>query len=376
MRSSCHSRSARRGRRASIGIRENMRLVRRIEARRVRRRTCLSLVAVAILTLTLLIAQPAVGSFSVFEDPRPGGYAIMLGRLETTPESPAPPKGETPSPADEPATEEPIEGSGDQGAPTNQPQGEGGPEYYVVQPKDSLSSISEAFGVSVSDLWIANRLINPHSLQPGQTLLIPAGPEDVFGEHPGDGDGEKGSALAQPVYHTVRTGENLWTIASRYGVTVNEIARANQISSSGTIQPGQELEIPNAAGPATASGSSLTWPVFGTISSPFGMRHGVMHQGLDIAADRGTAIRAAAAGRVKSTGWMGNYGNTLVIDHGNGMSTLYAHCDKLLVSKGQQVTAGQQIALLGNTGRSTGPHVHFEVIVNGKRYDPLRYLLL
>ncbi len=289
----------------------------------------------------------------------------MLGRLET-------------GPGGSPVLPDPQGAPSDDGAAPTEPGGEGGPEYYVVQPGDSLSTISEARGVSVSDLWIANRLINPHSLQPGQTLLIPAGPEDVFGEHAGESDDTDGRAgdLVQPVNHTVRSGENLWTIASRYGVTVGEIARANQISSSAVIRPGQELTIPDATAPeGGGSLRSLTWPVYGTISSPFGPRHGVMHEGLDIAADRGTPIRAAAAGRVKDTGWMGNYGNTVILDHGNGMSTLYAHCEKLLVSKGQYVSSGQHIALLGNTGRSTGPHVHFEVIVNGRRYDPLRYLL-
>jgi len=125
---------------------------------------------------------------------------------------------------------------------------------------------------------------------------------------------------------------------------------------------------------ATPSAAGLIWPVQGTITSPFGMRWGRMHEGLDIGAPEGTPIWAAAAGTVIYAGWEGGYGNLTVIDHGNGLATAYGHQSLLLVSTGQVVAQGQHIGNVGSTGHSTGPHLHFEVRVNGTPVDPLTYL--
>lgn len=126
-----------------------------------------------------------------------------------------------------------------------------------------------------------------------------------------------------------------------------------------------------------ASKGNFTWPVPGVtyISSGFGMRWGSMHKGIDIAAGRGTKIVAADSGRViqLTSGWGGGYGNSVYIDHGNGYSTRYAHCDSVCVSVGQQVTKGQLIAYMGSTGDSTGNHCHFEIRVNGSPQNPLNY---
>ena len=104
------------------------------------------------------------------------------------------------------------------------------------------------------------------------------------------------------------------------------------------------------------------------------MRWGRMHEGIDIAVPSGTPVHAAAAGTVIYAGWMTGYGNLVVLDHGNGLATAYAHNSSLLVSVGQHVSQGQTISLSGSTGHSTGPHVHFEVRVNGVAVDPLLYL--
>jgi murein DD-endopeptidase MepM/ murein hydrolase activator NlpD len=98
------------------------------------------------------------------------------------------------------------------------------------------------------------------------------------------------------------------------------------------------------------------------------------HYGIDFGAGAGSPIRAAAAGKVLSAGWIGGYGNTTIIDHGGGMATLYAHQSSFGVSAGQQVSAGQTIGAVGSTGNSTGPHLHFEVRVNGQAVDPAGYL--
>lgn len=127
--------------------------------------------------------------------------------------------------------------------------------------------------------------------------------------------------------------------------------------------------------PARFSGRFLS-PASGRVASGFGYRiHPItrtrrMHSGVDIAAPTGTPIRAAAAGVVITAGWMNGYGNTVVIDHGGGISTLYGHCSRLFVSSGQRVAAGQRIAAVGSTGFSTGPHLHFEKRVNGRPVNP------
>ena len=136
--------------------------------------------------------------------------------------------------------------------------------------------------------------------------------------------------------------------------------------------------IRNAQSGSDAGGSGphsgLIWPVSGPITSGFGMRWGRMHEGIDIAVPSGTPVHAAASGTVIYAAWMTGYGNLVVLDHGNGLATAYAHNSSLLVSVGQHVSQGQTISLSGSTGHSTGPHVHFEVRVNGVAVDPLRYL--
>ncbi len=122
------------------------------------------------------------------------------------------------------------------------------------------------------------------------------------------------------------------------------------------------------------SDSGLIWPVDGPVTSGFGWRWGRMHQGIDIAVPTGTSVRASASGTVIHSGWLGGYGNLVVVDHGNGLATAYAHNSVLLVSVGQGVAQGETVALSGSTGNSTGPHVHFEVRVNGVAVDPLLYL--
>jgi len=123
------------------------------------------------------------------------------------------------------------------------------------------------------------------------------------------------------------------------------------------------------------------WPVNGEISSGYGSRDDpikpwkeAFHKGIDIAADHGTDIRASATGKVTMASYIDVYGNALIIDHGNGLSTFYGHASKLLVKEGQAVKKGEVIARVGSTGRSTGPHLHFEIRLNGNPVDPLEYL--
>jgi len=128
------------------------------------------------------------------------------------------------------------------------------------------------------------------------------------------------------------------------------------------------------------STGTMLWPAEGEITSPFGWRtHPIfgtqrLHTGIDIGADYGDTVRAADGGVVIHSDWMGGYGNAVIIDHGNGISTLYAHNSQLLVSEGQAVGKGQAVSRVGSTGYSTGPHLHFEVRQNGSPVNPLNFL--
>jgi murein DD-endopeptidase MepM/ murein hydrolase activator NlpD len=125
---------------------------------------------------------------------------------------------------------------------------------------------------------------------------------------------------------------------------------------------------------ATPSSSGLIWPVSGPVTSPFGWRWGRMHEGIDIGVGYGTPIRAAAAGTVIYCGWESGYGNLTVIDHGGNLATAYGHQESIAVSCGQQVAQGDVIGYVGCTGHCFGPHLHFEVRINGSPVDPLGYL--
>lgn len=124
----------------------------------------------------------------------------------------------------------------------------------------------------------------------------------------------------------------------------------------------------------------MMWPVNGVITSQYGYRvhpifgSTIYHSGMDIGVDYGTPVAAADSGYVVEAGWISGYGYAVIIDHGNGLSTLYGHNESLAVSAGQSVSKGQTIAYAGSTGNSTGPHVHFEVRSNGDPVDPMAYL--
>jgi len=129
-----------------------------------------------------------------------------------------------------------------------------------------------------------------------------------------------------------------------------------------------------STGTGQPSAAGFVWPCEGVVVSGFGVRWGRMHEGIDIACAYGAPVHAAAAGTVIYAGWMQGYGNLVVLDHGNGISTAYAHASAILVSVGQSVGQGEEVSLVGATGHATGPHLHFEVRVNGVAVDPLSYL--
>jgi murein DD-endopeptidase MepM/ murein hydrolase activator NlpD len=129
-----------------------------------------------------------------------------------------------------------------------------------------------------------------------------------------------------------------------------------------------------SGGPIRRGSGSMIWPVNGAFTSPFGMRWGRLHAGIDIAAPTGTPIRAAQSGRVAIAGWTGGYGQYTCIQHSGGLSTCYGHQSSINVSVGTNVSQGTVIGAVGNTGNSTGPHLHFETRINGSPVDPMGYL--
>jgi len=187
--------------------------------------------------------------------------------------------------------------------------------------------------------------------------------------------------------HTVARGENLYRIGQRYGVSVAALRRANDIDDVTKLRIGMRLRIPPAAteGRAArarvraevkrAAGTRFVWPVQGgQITSRFGRRHGSPHEGIDIAAPRGTPIRAAEAGKVIFAGRLGDYGKLVIVKHSGNLRSVYAHLRRYRVSKGAFVERGQRIADVGATGNASGPHLHFEIRDRDRPRDPILYL--
>ncbi|MBI2878703.1 MAG: M23 family metallopeptidase, partial [Candidatus Rokubacteria bacterium] len=180
------------------------------------------------------------------------------------------------------------------------------------------------------------------------------------------------------VFHLVEEGETLERLAERYRVEREAIAKANRLGDEPPLWVGEELFIPGAKPSALAAAAArFLWPVRGRITDRFGWRPHPLsgadgfHRGIDIAAPLGRPFVAARAGRVVFSGWRQDYGRTIVLDHGGGVQTLYAHNSANLVSVGQWVRQGEVIGRVGESGGVTGPHLHFEVLRGATAVNPL-----
>ncbi len=223
---------------------------------------------------------------------------------------------------------------------------------YVVRQGDTLSQIAKMFNVSVNTILWANDIPNS-ALTPGENLVI---------------------LPISGTKHIVKSGDTLQTIAKKFNADADEIKRFNNLSEEGTLAIGNEIIIPNgdatpivASKPAAAAASKpsttgyFAKPIAGSYKKSQGI-HG--YNGVDLAVPLNTKIIASAAGKVivsRDSGYNGGYGNYIVISHANGTQTLYAHLTKTAVAQGTTVSQGQLIGYSGNTGKSTGPHLHFEV---------------
>ncbi|MDR7451123.1 MAG: M23 family metallopeptidase [Armatimonadota bacterium] len=281
------------------------------------------------------------------------------------------------------------------------PAPEGGPEQQVtvtVREGQSLWSLAETYGTSVEAIMEANGLEGT-LLRTGQRLVIPTGGTLVTAEPVKKVPARKTSAALRPGTRivTIRLyqGQTLWDVARAYGTTVEEIADLNGLDSPDRVQAGQQLRIPargmvstpprrtaqalaesaaSVASSAVALAQGFVWPARGRLTSRFGWRRWRHHDGIDIAAPYGAPVTAARDGIVIYAGWYHAYGKAVILDHGSGLQTLYGHTSALLVRTGQRVEKGQLIARVGSTGRSTGPHLHFEVRINGRPVNPIKYL--
>jgi murein DD-endopeptidase MepM/ murein hydrolase activator NlpD len=243
---------------------------------------------------------------------------------------------------------------------------------YTVQPNDNVWAIAQGFGLQAETVLWANSAVekSPDLLRVGQILVIP----------PVDG-----------IYYTVQSGDTVEKLAKTYKTTVEEITgfEFNGLEEPYVLTPGQQIMIPGGRKeiprpnyyPMTRVGSApagapkgsgrFAWPTQGYLSQ----RYWSGHLGIDIASRTGVPVLAADDGYVVMAGrdtW--GYGNQVVIDHGNGYLTRYAHLQRIDVKAGQSVKKQQQIGTMGSTGRSTGPHLHFEVIQGGVRRNPLGFL--
>ncbi|MFO0705205.1 MAG: M23 family metallopeptidase [Candidatus Andersenbacteria bacterium] len=250
---------------------------------------------------------------------------------------------------------------------------------YTVKSGDTLSSIADEFGLSLRTVLWANNLSETSTIKPFATLKI---------------------LPLNGVVHKVVDGDTLSAIAQKYQASIDKIESFNNLANESAIRIGQELIIPGGIKPAppkpapsvgvslasngtgfgavssstgsTGSTGSFGWPLpCHYVSQYFGW-----HTGLDIACPFGSPISAADGGTVIFASWAGGYGYNVVIDHGGGYTTRYAHIKEggIHVRVGQQVSRGQYIADEGSTGWSTGPHCHFEIMLNGAFQNPLNYL--
>jgi murein DD-endopeptidase MepM/ murein hydrolase activator NlpD len=260
---------------------------------------------------------------------------------------------------------------------------------YRVQSGDSFWSIANKHQLTVEGLKEING-ITSNNLQVGQVLKLNS-PQPLLSVK------ITSSAVNQEdiPYDTVyRLNENAWEgqskvltagaigtkeiqyeIAQINGVLVEKKVLSETIIAepvSRVVENGAKTIVVSRA--ADVSGSGFAWPIRGRINSPFGPRGGGFHSGIDIQASIGDPVYSAAGGRVTAASYSSGYGNAVTIDHGDGLSTLYAHLSQMNVSVGQEVGVQELVGLAGNTGRTTGPHLHFEVRIDGSAVNPINYL--
>jgi murein DD-endopeptidase MepM/ murein hydrolase activator NlpD len=235
-------------------------------------------------------------------------------------------------------------------------------QSYTVRSGDSIASIAKRFRLSVDSVISINGIKSAKAIKTGTALKIP------------NMDG---------LVYRVRQGDNLGAIARLYRTDTTRLADANDLGSS-LLVPGQTVFIPGAKLPASELrrifGDLVAWPLRGPLSSYFGYRPNPFtgirqfHAGIDIVTAPLTPIKAAIDGKVADVGYNTVFGNYVILNHADGLQTLYGHLTGYSVKIGQRIVQGAAIGKSGNTGYSTGPHLHFGLFKGGAAVNPLKYL--
>ena len=235
--------------------------------------------------------------------------------------------------------------------------------YYKVRKGDTVWEIARKYKVSRQSILQANRIRNPRrDVRTGLKLFIP---------------GVRPINSKNGVWYKVRRGDTVWDVAKKHGISHRDVLNINRLSPSEIIFIGQKLFLPGV-GSYGGFSSPLKSRLF--VTSRYGYRrHPItrrrkFHHGLDLRAKTGTTVYAAKSGKVIFVGRYGGYGRLVIIKHDDGYTTRYGHLSRIKVNNGQKVKTNTVIGLSGNTGRSTGPHLHFEVRLKGQTIDPAKYL--
>lgn len=258
-------------------------------------------------------------------------------------------------------------------------------EYrHVVSRGETMSAIAASSGMKLAELIQANPGVRPTTLQIGQTLALAVPDPYVHYKVQAEVIEKKSIPYTtRYVYddsmwnwerRTVSTGKQGTKEVTALVTQVNGLENDREIIGEKITKQPVEAVVKRGTKKATVIGSGrFIWPTEGVLTSDYGWRWGKFHRAIDIGASEGTPVKAADAGVVVYAGWKSSYGYMVTLDHGNGYTTLYAHCSKLLVSAGQKVSQGQTIARVGHTGYAFGSHLHWEVKYDGEHRDPLDF---
>ena len=265
---------------------------------------------------------------------------------------------------------------------------DGGEEIktHIIEVGESFWTIARMYDTTVEELTLANEDKNPTKLKPGDEIKLLLPTSVITVETVAEIEYNEAIDYETQLEYDDSMYKNQQKVKVE-GIKGERKVAANEIRHNG-ILAGKEIVKEDVLEesvdeviikgtkeiPKTMATGAFSMPTRGRISSRYGMRWGRMHKGLDIATSQGTAINAADAGKVSYAGWKGSFGYLVEIDHENGYKTRYAHCSKMHVSKGDRVYKGQHIANVGSTGRSTGAHLHFEVLKNGVNQNPSNYV--
>jgi murein DD-endopeptidase MepM/ murein hydrolase activator NlpD len=260
-------------------------------------------------------------------------------------------------------------------------------QHYTVKEGDTAWDISAAFNIGPEQLQAANPGVDTWHLSIGQVLklskevplltVVATRQVTVEEEIPYQVEVKKDDSLFSGERKVVQKGVPGQKTVTYLITRENGLETGREICEQNIIcEPLNEIVVTGSQTMLASRGGSarMSWPCGGSIVSPFGMRGGRMHEGIDIGAGYGSPVVASAGGTVIAAGWEGGYGKTVDISHGSGVVTRYAHLSSINVETGQSVDRGQLIGLVGATGYATGPHLHYEVIIDGQQRNPANYL--